>query len=240
MVRTFVTRHGPVPIWGEFDQFDSIRPLLFVVRGAFPDADSMTLLHRQTPDVDVVLAHLPGMHSPFFDTCTIQVFAEAFDEIVRDFGRRINVVFGLSTGALTALAMRTADRLILVEPPLSTAEAWPLIAQFREWALADADVARWVEGLFGYSQTDVVNRDYTGLLADSAPGVVILGETPLEPPRAFDRMPSLVSAADRKRIAAAPHLTEVIVPGVGHNIPGVAPYALLDEIKRILADVQRR
>jgi len=235
-VKTYETSYGPVPVWGEFDRFESYRPLLFVIRGAFPDLDSMTLLYRHLPEFDVALVHLPGMHSPFFSECSVNVFARAFDEVVVALDKRKIFALGLSTGALVALAMRGAESLILVEPPLSTADAWPLIPQFLEWGANNSDVARWIDEIFGYSEQGVVNRDYTGLLENSSPGVVLLGGAPLEPRRPFDRMPSLVTQADRARIAATPHLKAIVLPGVGHNVPFRAPKEFLVILKQALAD----
>lgn len=236
-MRVFHTTQGDVPVWGDLDRFQEGRPFLFVVRGAFPDIDTLSLLPARLPHADVALVHLPGMHTPFFAEPSIEGFAQAFDEVVAALGRKPALVAGISTGALVALAMRSADALFLVEPPLSPAEAWPLVPQFREWARDDADVARWVEALFGYAPDQIHPRDYTHLLAGSAPGVVLLGGVPLEPPRNFDRIPSLVSQADRTRITAAGRLKAIVFPGVGHNVPYLVPNAFLDLLSKALDEL---
>lgn len=237
-MQTFETSYGPVPVWGDLDGFDSARPLVFVVRGAFPEIDTLSLLYRHLPTADVALVHLPGMHTPFFADCTVETFAKAFDEVVERFQRRKILVLGVSTGALVAMTMRTAGLVLLIEPPLSPSKAWPLIPQFRQWARESADVARWVEGLFGYQEDHVGDRDYSDLLSRSAPGTVMIGGTPLEPVRAFQRMPSLVTDADRARIVATPQLRNVVVPDIGHNVPYTAPAEFLDELKRLLVRLE--
>lgn len=223
---TFQTSLGPVPLWGEFDRFDAARPMVFVIRGAFDELDSMTRFQDHAPDVDVALVHLPGMHSPYFADCSVHAFAQAFDEVLAALRRPRVILLGLSTGALVAMAMQGADALIAVEPPLSPPAMWPLIPRLRTAAAQDPEVARWVEGLFSMA-------DYGDLLADCLPGVVLLGGEALEPIRPVDRLPSLVSAADRERIATTPHLRVMTVPGVGHNIPAQAPGALLCALRQV-------
>jgi pimeloyl-ACP methyl ester carboxylesterase len=223
-VKTFQTTFGPVPVWGEIA---GEKPLLFVIRGAFDELDAMTRLQEHAPDFDVALVHLPGMHTPYFDECSVHAFARAYDEILADLARPRTILLGLSTGALVAMAMRNAQAIVAVEPPLSPAAMWPLIPRVRSAARADADVARWVRGIFGVTQTGVEPIDYSPLLAVWAPGVVLLAGEPLEPPRPVGRLPSLVSPDARARIAQAPHLRTAVIPGTGHNIPAHAPDAVL-------------
>lgn len=234
-VLTIDTSYGPVPVWGEIDSFDPARPLVFVVRGAFPEADTLTLLYRHLPGVDVALVHLPGMHTPFFADCSVEAFARAFDEVIGHFPHTKILILGVSTGALVAMAMRKAGLVLLIEPPLSPPRAWPLISQFRNWARENADIARWVEGLFGYRQDGIDAKDYSHLLNLSAPGVVLVGGTPLEPVRAFQRMPSLVTDLDRARISATPQLECIVIPEVGHNVPYRAPHEFLSTLKALVA-----
>jgi pimeloyl-ACP methyl ester carboxylesterase len=236
-VRTFQTSFGPVPVRGDLARFEASRPIVMVIRGAFPDPEAMTLLQGWFPDADVVIVDLPGMHSPFFEESSIAAFAAAFDEILAEFDRRQAVAVGISTGALAAFAMRRIARLIAIEPPLSTAAAWPLVPNFRERALESADLARWIEAVFGISPDRIENRDYTGLVDSSAPGVVMVGETPLEPMRPFERMPSLVAAPDRAKILAQPHLSVMTIPGAGHNVPGRAPTTILSVLRQILGEL---
>lgn len=208
-----------------------------VIRGAFPDPDAMTLLQGRFPDADVVIVDLPGMHSPFFADPSIATFAAAYDEILAELDRERVVALGISTGALAAFGLRRAGRLVAVEPPLSSAAAWPLVPTFRERALEDPDLRRWVEALFGYYPDRVEDRDYRGLAAQSAPGVVLVGAEPLEPMRPFSRMPSLVAAADRASLVAERHLTVMTIPGAGHNVPVMAPFAILGALRRLLDEL---
>ena len=92
------TRFGSIPVWGDFG---TDRPLVLVVRGVCPALDRHADL--DPPDADLALLHLPGFHSPLIRPFSIEVFAQAFDELVQTrFADRQITLVGASTGALVA------------------------------------------------------------------------------------------------------------------------------------------
>jgi pimeloyl-ACP methyl ester carboxylesterase len=220
------TTLGPVPVWG--GPFDSDRPLVLGIRGAFPPRDLMADL--DPPGADLALVHLPGFFSPVIRPMSIETFARAFDEMIeRRFpGRRITLV-GMSTGAVAALAMRAPqiEAVLAVEPFFCTAKLWPLIAFVQDGLKTRANpvTREWCEGIFGYFENGVVDRDYRHLAADPArPTLMMAGETALWPVRTIEQLPSLADEADR---ALLPHK---VVPG-GHNVP-------MADIRAGLAELQ--
>lgn len=217
-MRIVQTSLGPVPLWGDFDRFRADRPLVFVVRGAFAAPDEWTIIAKWLPEADVVFAHLPGINTPLFAENSIAAFARGFDEILAGLSRSKIYLLGLSTGALVALAMRSADALIAVEPPLTPSAMWPLIPVFRSISAEHPLAGQWVEDVFGITADQSGNLDFGYLLADCLPGFVLIGGEPLAPERAIEAIPSLVTAADRAKIAATPCLRVMVVPGAGHNV----------------------
>jgi pimeloyl-ACP methyl ester carboxylesterase len=218
-MRTFQTSLGPVPLWGNLDRFDAARPLLLVIRGAFAGLEDWTKFVHGAPGANVALAHLPGMHSPHLSECSVPAFARAFDEVADQLGLTDPVVLGLSIGGLVGFAMKRAAAVVAIDPPLSTAGLWPLIPRLRAAVADQPELADWVESLFGVTGSGVEDRDYSGLPAGSAPGFVLLAGDPLEPERRIDRLPSLVSEADRQAYARLPHLKTMVIPDTGHNLP---------------------
>lgn len=139
----FETSLGPVPAVARVELDD--RPLLLVVRGAFPMQGQLNSLTAKIPWASVVLLNLPGMHSPQFQENSISAFADAFDEVVDQLGKR-TVVLGLSIGGAAAMALRSphVSRRIVVDTPLRTEGLWPLFPRFREIADHNPKAREWL------------------------------------------------------------------------------------------------
>ena len=207
------TSLGEVPLWG---RIEAGKPLLLVIRGAFPDLHHLRELADRFPDYSVALAHVPGMYTPFFADQSIAAFGRAFDEIVAAFGGP-TVVLGVSIGGAVAMAMNSphVQGRILLDTPLQTAGLWQISEGMRERIAMGPDYAAWIEALFGVTAAGVVNRDYRGLVR---PGdIVLLASDPLGEPRPTQRAPSAVSEADRAVYRAA-GARVVVVPDSGHDI----------------------
>jgi len=225
---TVSTRLGDVPLWGRFETFDAARPLVLVLRGAFAHVDYLDRLPDALEGCDVVLAHLPGMHSPRLVTSSVGAFARAFDECVRArFAGRQVLRVGISVGGLVVLAMREGAALVATDPPLTTASLGPLAARLRRAVAEDPTMADWVWNVFGIGPFGTEARDYSEVLrAVNVRGIVLMGD-----PFADVRLPGLMAPADQAMIAAVPGLEAVALKGVGHNIPRDAPEALLRAIR---------
>jgi hypothetical protein len=235
------TAQGPVPVWGRFGR-SATRPVVFIVRGAFADPESLTRLPPDLPEADVALVHLPGMHSPFFAESSVRAFAAAFDEVVaREFAGRPLVKAGLSTGALVALAMRSPGAVAAFDPPLTTDALWPLIPGLRVSARDSELMAGWISEIFGVTAEGLENRDYRPLLeACKEPGVVVIPGEPLEPPRPLPSLPGLMTAEDRMLAQRHPTLRAMIIQGAGHNIPRDHPRIIPLAIRQALAALGSR
>ena len=222
-VTEFRTAKGPVSLWGGLGQFSTERPLLLVIRGAFPIPEHLTSMPDRLPTADVALAHLPGMHTPMFADCSISGFASGFDELIEQaFPGRPVTVLGASMGGLAALSLRhpAVRRILALDPPLSTAGLWPMRNWLRDKVNESAEARRWIWEIFGLDEHRVENRDYAPVLAGlDAPARVLLGSSPLDPERPFELMPSLVGEADRRLYRGHPNVEIEVVPDTGHNIP---------------------
>ncbi|HTK34542.1 MAG TPA: alpha/beta hydrolase [Caulobacteraceae bacterium] len=217
----FQTSMGAVPVWGRLESFSPDRPLLFVIRGAWPPTVGyMDPLADLIPEADVALVHLPGMHSTPFRDQTVKAFATAFDEVIAKLAHPRVLVLAISIGGVVALSLTGAWETILVETPLMTAPLWPIHPRFRDIVGDNPNAAEWVRNLFGTGQDGVENRDYRSLALDfRGQGTLLLGDDPLWPERPITRIPSLVCDDSRKAYAANPRFRSVIVPNAGHNIP---------------------
>lgn len=196
---------------------DTGRPVLLCLHGAFAEFEPFQV-HSLL--FDVFHAHLPGNHCPHLDATTLGVWAAAYSRALQvEFPGRTVAIVGISTGAVLALAMRSPHigHLVLVEPPLRPAAAWPLHAlrtQAPEWGAA------FLWNVLGIGPDRIEDRDYRHLLAQlTIPATVLLGSEPLEPKRPFQRMPSLVDEDTRAALAAHPTVEIWHAEGVGHNIP---------------------
>ena len=169
------TTFGEVPLWG---RLEAGKPLLFVIRGAFPHPLHLHELIDRLPDYSVALVHVPGMHSPFFADQSVAAFGAAFDELVDAFGGP-TVVLGVSIGGVCAMAMRSRHIVhrILLGAPLQTGGLWQLRDRMRERIGLSPEHAVWIESLFGITPTAVFNRDYRHMVRPS--DIVILCCDPL-------------------------------------------------------------
>jgi hypothetical protein len=207
------TTFGEVPLWG---RLEAGKPLLFVIRGAFPQRDHLRELVELLPDYSVGLVHVPGMHSPFFADQSVAAFGQAFDEIVDAFGGP-TVVLGVSIGGVCAMAMRSRHiaHRVLLGAPLQTGGLWQLTERLRDRIGLSPEHAAWIESLFGVTPTEVVNRDYRALVRPS--DIVILCSDPLGEPRDYDRPPSVVPDEDRAAYRAA-GARVIVAPDSGHDL----------------------
>jgi pimeloyl-ACP methyl ester carboxylesterase len=230
-----LTTFGPVPLTGRLTS--KTRPLLFVVRGSFPVRDHLVSLSERLPEADVILVHLPGMHSPFFADSSPVTFAAAFDEILAELAYERVATLGISVGGVVAMAMKhpAIKRSVLVDTPLTTAELWPLVAEYRRISAERLDGAAWIQSLFGIYSDRIEERDYRPLLAAlRVPTTALIGSDDLGMPREFSRTPSLVSEADRALYSASSWVEPVVVEDVGHNIPAERLGAMMTAVRNAL------
>lgn len=244
--REVATEAGLLTLFAPAAAGDPARPLAIAIPGLFAG------------DEDLMGA--PGVLGIYGEGCvvplsqaglragwTVAALASALEALIATaFPERSIVLMGASIGATVALAVRSPEvrRIVAVEPILATEGLWPIEEPLRRAAgplpADDARRRRWFE-LFGVSPEGVEPRDHRGVLAGLAcPVDVILGAEPLEPRRELARFPSLVGEAERRALAANPHVRIQIAPGVGHNVQGNAGKlvaAVLVEACRRAADV---
>ncbi|MEW5686180.1 MAG: alpha/beta hydrolase [Pseudomonadota bacterium] len=224
------TSHGQVWFHGR----DTGRPVMLLLTGAFAEANVLDHAQPFLPDIDLWRAHLPGNHCPPIEPVSVANFAAAYTEALdtRAPGRPVAAV-GLSTGALVVMALRARGlkSMLLVEPPLRSADCWPLFA-FREQGPANWEAL--IEPVFGIGRESARPTDYAPLLDTLAvPALALAGDIPLQPKRPLDVMPSLVDAESRVLLAAHPRIRLEELPGVGHNVPAQAPERFLNALLRV-------
>jgi hypothetical protein len=244
--RDFQTPFGPVRLWGEPAAFESGRPLVLAISGAFAieDGPLTRLAPHLAAHADVLVAHLPGEHAPPLAANSVGVIAAALSRVLDEaFAGRPVVVCGVSVGALVALGLRASDirGLVVVEPPLVAAKLWPLTALLRRKLAErpdDAVLASFVDNVFGVTPTQVRDLDYRHLIESlRRPTRVLIGGVPLFPERAPDPLPSLVDEPERALLRAHPFVRSTLVEGVGHNIPDLAGDVLVEAIRKLLQEV---
>jgi hypothetical protein len=229
-VVNFETTLGTVPVWGRFDTFDRSRPLLLVIRGFTPDPSQLVSMPDRLPGADVMLASLPGLHSPGLADVSLAAFSRAFDEVADALGRAV-VVLGVSLGGLVALGLRSAwvRSVVALDPPLSSAALWPIADQFE----ASGVGAEWLRAVCGVGVPEPVS--YRGALDGlRVPALVLLGGEPHGPRLTDGRLPSLVSADDRMAYEVHPMVTTKVLEGVGHNIPVQGLAAMMGALRGAL------
>lgn len=209
------TSRGQVWFWGR----DTGRPILLVISGAFATADFFWNIQRAFPDADVLRTHLPGNHCPALSEISIAAFAQALDEALAARWRdRPLMVFGASVGGIVALGLRhpSVRRVVTIEPPLLTEGVWPLM-HFRAQTPPGGEAFVW--NIFGIGPDMIEPRDHTWVLDDlRTPSLAVIGAVPLEPPRPFKTMPSLISDATLARLAAHALITVETIAEAGHNV----------------------
>lgn len=220
------------PIW--FHGRDTGRPVMLLLTGAFAAADVLDHAQPFLPDVDLWRAHLPGNHCPEITPVSVASFADAYTQALdsRAAGRSIAAV-GLSTGALVVMALRARGlkSMLLVEPPLRSADCWPLF-EFRTQGPPGWE--KLIEPVFGIGPRSARAVDYSPLLDTLAvPALVLAGDIPFLPRRPLPVMPSLVDAESRARLAVHPRVRFEELPDVGHNVPAQAPEMFLRALLRV-------
>lgn len=234
---TFQTAHGPVVVRGDLGSFSTERPLLLLIRGAFPIETQFLRLGEHFPHADYAICDLPGMHSPFFAEPSVAAFAAGFDEVLAlAFGTRLVNILGLSLGGVVALAMRSPQvrAVIAVDPPLSTAHLWPMRQDLERGAQISPQLRAWIWGLFGVDGAKQVERDYAFVLDGQRPPTrVLLASDPLMPEREVTRMPSLVGERDRALYASRP-ISLLTVMDTGHNIARDGQPAIMTSLRQAL------
>jgi len=238
----FHTAGGPVWLWHGPEGLTSDRPVLLTITGAFAGENAMSKMQAVVGSgCDAVLMNLPGNLCPPLSEASPEAFARALDEVIpRAFGARPVVLHGVSVGALVALGV-TADsirRIVAVDPPLTTANLWPMIPSLRKVLRDrpdDAAMRAFVEGVFGVTETAVIDRRRHHLFERlRAPVDILVGEIPLMPARPLDRLPSLVDEPERAFMRDHPGVTVTVAAGAGHNVPYQAPLVLRDVLLRAL------
>lgn len=226
------TPFGPVWLWGR----DTGRPLVVVATGAFAEPWVYDRLQLALPEVDVARFHLPSNHSPPLTPNNLGTISRGLTTALEAlYPGRATAIFGLSTGALVALAVSAPQvrRLVLVEPFLRTAHAWPLHDLPR---VAKDDAQRellW--NVLGVAEGRVEERDYRHLLDRlTVPAVALVGNTALGERRAISQMPSLVGEADRALLRDHPMIRLFELDG-GHDVAARS----LAELFRYIADCAR-
>lgn len=222
----FRTPIGEIWLWGEADALTGAKPVVLMINGAFSIARPRAFeLPALLPEAAVMIAHLPGNHSPQPASHSVEAYAEGFSAALDRIGRPA-VVVGCSVGALVGLAM-TSPRvrgLVIVEPPLLTEKLWCLLPSLQAKARAapdDPDLRAFLWNVFGVAEAALEPRDHRPLVTKlSLPSWAMFGGEPLMPERATDELPSLVDEPERDLLRSHPGVETRVVPTVGHNVPG--------------------
>lgn len=221
--RTFQTAFGEIALSGR----DTGKPLFFVLPGLFTDERSGFDLQAAWPAADVLVGRVPGDGAPAFASPSIGVFGAAYSEaLAMGFPARPIFIYGLSTGALIALALRgPIQGMFLVEPPLRTHDLWSLREALRQAGPNGWEKLAWP--LFGIDDERHEGRDYMPALAAlSVPATVLAGGIPLMPRRPVPDQPSLVDECARAALRAHLMVRFVEIPNAGHSIVGRGIHAI--------------
>jgi len=199
------TGGGFVRLQGRLDTFRGDRPLLFAILGVGARIDYFHRLPERFPGCDVVVCHLPGLHTRPVATPTVAAFAAAYDEAIR---RRLParwiLRFGLSVGGLVALAMREGDAVLAIDPPFSE----PLLEPFGP--------------IFPQVLGGVVGIDHRPLLEGvNAPAHVLMASR------------GLIAPADQALLIGHPRIRAEVIAG-GHDLPEEAPKAIVAALEAAL------
>lgn len=239
--RTFQTPYGPIVLVGEAAAFTGNRPLLVTIAGAFAIARGPLFnLAPHIGDCDVVSGHLPGNHCPTLISAAVGVYASAYSHVIANaFAHRTVIGCGASIGGLVALGLRAPQirNLLVIEPPLVMSKVWPMWATLRH-KLAENDKAQrdFIVNVFGVTETAVSERRYEGLVeALRKPTHVLVGDRPLFPEQAFEKLPSLVDEPERRLLAAHPQVRLSVAPGSGHNVLQESVPAFLGALREAIA-----
>lgn len=199
---------------------DSGKPILLAMPGLYSNPDFGVGMQTWWPGTDVFVGRLPGDGPPELAATSVGAFAAAYSEaLAKRFPARPIFAFGISAGALLALALRGVDLrgLLLIEPPLRTEALWPLRDALRDVGPTGWERLAWP--LFGIDGTRHEARDYTPLLdALRVPAAVLIGEQSLMPRRPLDEQPSLLDDESIKLLEANLLVNLVKVHRAGHAV----------------------
>lgn len=219
--RTVPTALGDVWLWGDLAAFDGSDPVVLCLHGAFVDRIGRFLDLQNVLPVSVVSACLPGSGCPELVSATVGAFAAAYSEAAALFEGRLKLVIGESVGGVVALAMTTEAKRLALDPPLVPLSSSGLISDVRAKLGSDTRRAAMIWNVLGIGTDRQEARDYTHLL--ERPARILIGED------------GYVSAAERTKMLAAPHIWLTVVPGVGHVIPGNAPELFTAVVRGLLS-----
>ncbi|MEW5685549.1 MAG: hypothetical protein AB1942_11575 [Pseudomonadota bacterium] len=224
---------GTMPYWTREEPAASDRPVLLVIPSSFMDVSALNRLPRLlADDCQVVLAPLPLTIAPIVPDLAAWRVAAALDQVVgQGFRGRPLVVMGFGDGGLIAVMMRAPEivRILSLDPPVRSAQAWPLRAAVADrLARASDPVRRFLSDIYG-ADDDAAGRDHRGLFQTAqAPVEVLVGSEPLMPERAVAKSPSLVDEDDRAWLRETGGARVRVVSGAGHDLAREAGGALLD------------
>lgn len=241
IAQDFGTPLGPVRLWGEAGAFASQKPLVVAVAGAFAvkHGPLFQLAPFLAPHADLLTGHLPGNHSPALSEVSVEAYARAYSHVLATaLANRPVVLCGASIGGLVALGVRAPNvrARVVMEPPLSSGKLWPMLDFLRTRLIQDPELRAFIENVFGVSESASRDIRYEGLLDGLAdPTTVIVGATPLNPPRQVEKLPSLVDEPERQWLAAQPGVRLLVAQGAGHNVPQEATRLLVSELRASLA-----
>ncbi|WP_430423767.1 alpha/beta fold hydrolase [Phenylobacterium sp.] len=241
--RPFETPFGPIVLVGEPAAFEGTRPLLVTIAGAFAIARGPLFhLAPHIGDCDVVSGHLPGNHCPTLISASVGVYASAYSHVISNaFAGRTVIGCGASIGGLVALGLRAPQvrNLLVIEPPLVMSKVWPMWPTLRHKLAADPDDKAqrdFIVNVFGVTEAAVAERRYDGLLeALRKPAHVLVGDRPLFPQSAFEKLPSLVDEPERAQMAAHAMIRLSVAPGAGHNVLQESQAAFLAALRQAIA-----
>lgn len=242
----FATEHGPLALWHRPGAFDQARPLLLTITSGFAPPDFMTLLPQVMGELcDVAIMRLPGAEPQSLWRFTAGGFAEALDEVLDSAClHRPVVLFGVGMGGVVALCSRAAAvrRVVAVEPLLVTGRLWPLLGRLRTRMIEGDDppeLKAFVAGLYGVTEAEARDVRYRAVVEALVPTDVLVGGTPLMPPRPLQALPSLVDEPERAYLGARPGVTLHVIEGAGHDLPVQAPEALRQVLVAACAEAAR-
>jgi len=241
--RDVSTSAGVIQIYAR-PNFSATKPVVLAIGGTFAMPDELASL----PDslgmlFDACIMPMPGATGPVSGAGFIAAVAKAVGEIIEGpFRDRPVVLLGVSLGAIVALRTQASNlkRLVLLDPPLTTGELWPIVEPLRAHLKSrpdDAALRAFVFEIYGVGDAALEPRSYLPMIeALQTPTDVVLGSRPLQPQRALERFPSLVGEQARRLLAASPQVRLHVAPDTGHNVMGQAPKV----VQAVLMEACRR
>jgi pimeloyl-ACP methyl ester carboxylesterase len=229
LVGDIATPFGPARIFGHLRNLSPTRPLVLLLRGAFPGHTQMFDLPGRLTEADVLIGDLPGMDgSPVLRPLTLENFAAFWDAAMRSgFGHRPFVLAGVSAGGVVGSMMQTPAALVALDPPMSAKGMLPLIRNLTPFLEGRTEADReWAQAIL-HAEADY--RD--AVLSSRLPGLVLAGNRV----RVGERLRSLISPDDLALLAAHPTLRLKVIPQAGHNLPRDAPDAVVSAIREAIA-----